>query len=179
MQLTMPETPAKPRVVWWSASNNELPPSIREAMVLQLSQADRSTYCEWPELNVLTRFVWMGWPAPREKPPGTRGPKKRLDQYELARRRRLDLYRRLVKLPGLRKGDSMFADAVLETARGIGNVGRALAGQVHETLAQQAEEDTGWRRMEPKTWARTDPQRPPSRSQVGRILAAFKRAGQL
>jgi len=52
-------------------------------------------------IESLTRSVNMGWPETPEKAPGVRGPKYKKTQYDLAHERRRDLYRKLVKLPGL------------------------------------------------------------------------------
>lgn len=50
-------------------------------------------------IEFLTRRIYLGGPKVRESKPGKRGPKFRKTQYDEARESRLDLYRKLVKLP--------------------------------------------------------------------------------
>ncbi len=49
----------------------------------------------------LTRPIYMGTPKAPDKETGARGPKNTKTQYDRALDRRRDLYRKLVKLPGL------------------------------------------------------------------------------
>jgi hypothetical protein len=117
------------------------------------------------QIRLVSQRVDLGWPATPAKGPGERGPKHRLTQYAAALARRRDLCRRLVKLPGLRKGDGEFTEAVLVTAISLvaHHVTRsALATQVWNAIAADAGGD--------------DPIRVPSTSQVRRILSAVKKA---
>jgi hypothetical protein len=55
-------------------------------------------------VELLSMFVDLGYPAPLQKRPGTRGPRFRLSQYAKALARRRDLWRRLVENPRRRLG---------------------------------------------------------------------------
>lgn len=65
-----------------------------------------------------SRHVWMGWPKPREKAPGVRGPKNKKSQYEISAEGRREAFRRLVKLPVLRKGRGTTPTALIEQIDG-------------------------------------------------------------
>jgi hypothetical protein len=70
------------------------------------------------KVELLSMFVDLGYPAPLQKRPGTRGPKFRGSQYTKALARRRDLWRRLVENPRRRIGSGHIDH---ELIRWIGN----------------------------------------------------------